>query len=193
MVSTTPLVRAASLNRIQGGAQLGTDHDFGRQMTPLELVAARKGHLSRLANQRGAAGEQDAILLNADWIARPRGRPLRILLDALARDGKAIKASAFDALAMPAYVNLSDPDSVQAHLAEIVFIEIKTANQARVRPGFDGFFFALTENEIIASDLLGSQHRVALFNKLTGEILLTSVPEIVARSKSRTWQLSLQL
>jgi len=73
------------------------------------------------------------------------------------------------------------------------FIEIKSANQSRVKPGFNGFFFALTESEISAADQLKERHRVALYNKVTGEVLLTSVTEILARAKSSTWQVSVQL
>ena len=67
------------------------------------------------------------------------------------------------------------------------------ANQTRVQPGFKGFFFALTESEIAAAERLGSRHRVALFNNSTGELLITSVPEIISRAKSMNWQLSVQL
>lgn len=162
-------------------------------MTPLELIMARRSHLDRFANEGGGKGERHAILLNAAWTPRPKGSQLHTLLDALTRIGKPIKASSFDALAVPDHVNLSDPSNVEAHLTEITFIEIKTANQARVKPGFRGFFFALTENEIAASAALGEQHCVALFNSITNELMLTSVPEIVSRSSSRTWQLSLQL
>lgn len=162
-------------------------------MTPLDLITARKAHLDRLANRRGAEGERDVHLLMADWTPRPKGARCRTLLAVLAEAGKPIKPSAFDALVLPPHVDLDDASSISKQLSEIIFIEIKTANQVRVKPGFEGFFFALTENEIMASDLLGEQHRVALFNNLTGEILLTSVPDIVARAKSSTWQLSLQL
>jgi len=162
-------------------------------MTPLELITARRAHLDRLANQRGAEGERDVHILRADWTPRPTGARCRTLLSVLAEAGKPIKASAFDALVLPPQVDLDDASSIAMHLEKIIFIEIKTANQARVKPGFEGFFFALTENEIIASNLLGDQHRVALFNNLSGEILLTSVPDIVARARSSTWQLSLQL
>jgi hypothetical protein len=41
-----------------------------------------------------------------------------------------------------------------------------------VQPGFEGFFFALTENEIAASEQLGPRHRVGLFNRITGKLLL---------------------
>jgi hypothetical protein len=82
---------------------------------------------------------------------------------------------------------------VRALLPQIAFIEIKTANQTRVQPGFAGFFFALTESEISAAELLGVRHRVALFNNLIGELLMSPVPDILARTRSMTWQLSVQL
>jgi hypothetical protein len=34
---------------------------------------------------------------------------------------------------------------------------------------------------------------VALYSRTTGQYLLTSVPEILARARSTTWQLSVQL
>jgi hypothetical protein len=78
-----------------------------------------------------------------------------------------IKGSSFDAIAVlvTESINFTDPDTVRAALAKMTFIEIETANQKRVRPGFTGFFFALTEGEIAASEGLGSRHRVALYNK----------------------------
>ena len=161
-------------------------------MTPLEVIAAKRAHLDRLANQGGAAGERQAVLAS-EWVPRPKGLALRGLIDALAATGVHIKASSFDALALPPDLDITDSKEVSARLSEITFIEIKTANQPRVRGGFEGFFFALTENEIAAADALGSRHRVALYNKISGEILLTSVPEIVARAKSSTWQFSVQL
>ena len=70
---------------------------------------------------------------------------------------------------------------------------IEFASQSRVEPGFSGFFFALTEGEIAAAEILGSRHRVALYNKPAGALLLSSVQEIVQRAKSSNWQLSVQL
>lgn len=162
-------------------------------MTPLEVISAKRAHLARLANQRGAAGEQDAIVLMEHWVPRPRAGQLRLLLQELANIGIVIRGSSFDALAVPDPVNFADAESIRRKLASMTFIEIKTANQARVQPGFEGFFFALTESEIAAAEALGRRHRVALYNNLTGELALTSVPEIIARTKSMTWQLSVQL
>lgn len=162
-------------------------------MSPLEVITAKRAHLARLANEGGAAGEQQAILSMDQWIPRPRGPDLRMLLEELAATGIVIRASSFDALALPSPIDIGDRTQVRASLAAITFVEIKTANQPRVQPGFRGFFFALTESEIAAADQLGPRHRVALFNKLTGEMLLTSVADILARTKSMNWQLSIQL
>lgn len=162
-------------------------------MTPLEVIAAKRAHLARLANEGGAAGEQLAILAMDRWIPRPRGASLRMLLEELANTGIIIKGSSFDALALPFDIDISDRQQVRTHIRSITFIEIKTANQPRVQPGFKGFFFAVTESEISAADQLGDRHRVALFNKNTGEILLTSIGDILTRAKSSTWQLSVQL
>lgn len=162
-------------------------------MTPIELIISKRAHLARLASERGAVGEQAAIASMDQWVPRPKGRSLRTLLEELAATGITIRSSSFDALALPGSIDLDDRELLRAHLPAMTFIEIKTANQPRVRPGFGGFFFALTESEIAAADQLGSRHRVALFNNLTGELLLTSVPEIIARTKSTNWQLSVQL
>jgi hypothetical protein len=162
-------------------------------LSPLEVIAAKRAHLARLANEGGAAGEQQAILSMEQWVPRPKGLGLRVLLEELAETGIVIKASSFDALALPYPIDLTNRAQVRAHLPAITFVEIKAANQPRVQPGFGGFFFALTESEIAAADQLGPRHRVALFNKLTGEMLLTSVPKILARTKSMNWQLSVQL
>lgn len=69
-------------------------------MTPLEVIAAKRAHLDRLANQGGAAGEQEVVLASEQWIPRPKGLALRQLIDALAATGVHIKVSSFDALAV---------------------------------------------------------------------------------------------
>jgi hypothetical protein len=165
------------------------------KLKPIEVIEAKRRHLLRLANQKGAAGEMSAIDEMANWTPRPRGAGLKVLLTALREKGIVIKASSFDAIALPdsATVDFSDSVAVQTALPYMTFIEIKTANQKRVTANFSGFFFALTESEISASEALGDRHKVALYNKVTGEIKLTSVAEIIAAAKSTNWQLSVQL
>lgn len=162
-------------------------------MTPLDLIREKRRHLARLANQSGAAGEAAALQSMESWSPRPKGSDLRRLLEALVAEGISIKASSFDALATPGALTFDEPEALKAQLSETVFIEIKTANQPRVKPGFDGFFFALTEAEILAAEKLGHRHKVALYNNLTAELLITSVSEILARSRSTNWQVSVQL
>ena len=164
----------------------------GEQMELSEVVAARRKHLNRLSNQGGADGESVAIE-TMGWLPRPTGRGMRRLLNELKKTGISIKWSSFDAIAMSQPIDFTDPAVIQHHLPEMVFIEIKTANQDRVRPDFGGFFFALTENEISADEQLGDRYRVALFNRRTEEILLTTVADIAARARSTTWQVSVQL
>lgn len=158
-----------------------------------EIISAKRAHLVRLSNQRGAAGELELISSMSDWVQRPRGRSLQHLLNELERTGISIKWSSFDAVSVPEPIDFENPIEIRRHIREIVFIEIKTANQARVRSGFQGFFFALTESEIEAAEQLGERHRVALFNKISSELLLTSVPEIIHLAKSTNWQVSIQL
>lgn len=164
-------------------------------MTPLELVKSRREHIARLANRRGADGEQIALEDMPHWIPRPVGVGLKVLLDELRVAGKVIKSTSFDAIHIPGItsIDFSQVLTVRAALPTMTFIEIKSASQSRVKPGFAGFFFALTEGEIAAAEVLGPKHRVALYNKLTGELQLTSVQEIITRARSSNWQVSVQL
>jgi len=166
-------------------------------MKPIDLIMAKKQHAARLANQRGADGESMALGEMANWVPRPRGVGLKVLLAALRESGIVIKGSSFDAIALPHQtpetLDFSDQAAVQAALPDMVFIEIKSADQSRVGADFSGYFFALTEGEIAASEALGMRHRVALFNKRTAVLLLTSIPNILARARSMNWQVSVQL
>jgi hypothetical protein len=164
-------------------------------MTPLELVKSKREHAARLANQRGAAGEQITLADMQHWMPRPSGMGLKVLLNELRDTGRVIKSTSFDAIHVPgiASIDFSQALAVRAALPDMTFIEIKSASQSRVKPGFAGFFFALTEGEIAAAEVLGSKYRVALYNKLTGELQLSSVQEIITRARSSNWQLSVQL
>ncbi len=164
-------------------------------MNAIDVIVTKRQHLARLANQGGAAGELRVLAEQVGWLPRPRGKDLKVLLAALHATGVVIKASSFDAIVLPQgkIIEFTDPQILQESLAEMTFIEIKTASQKRVKADFSGFFFALTESEITASEALGSRHKVALYNKLTGDLMITSVPEIIARAKSTNWQVSIQL
>lgn len=160
-----------------------------------ELIEVRREHVLRFANRNGAAGEAMIISDQSGYIRRPKGMLAKNLLAALKEAGHNIRLSSFDAIALPPglSVDLADMQSLRQRLPDMVFIEIKTANQARVKEDFSGFFFAFTEGELLAAEILGNRHKVLLVNKATGGMLLTSVAEILARSKSQNWQVSVQL
>lgn len=164
-------------------------------MQILELLAEKRAHLERFANQAGAAGENEVLERHSHFIPRPKGVQLNRLLEALQATGISIKRSSFDAIAMPigTTVDFEDMVSLHANVGLMTFIEIKTASQRRVRADFGGFFFAITESEIAATHALGERHRVMLFNKANGSVLMTSIPELLVRVRSMTWQLSIQL
>lgn len=152
------------------------------------MIKLKKVHLTRFANQNGAIGESESVESQINWLPRPKGVQLKNLLTVLENNGIYIKGSSFDALSIHENVNIdfNNKESIENSLDDITFIEIKTANQDRVKEDFSGFFFALTESEIHAAEILGNKYIVAFFNKKTSEILLTSVPEIIRRSKSMT-------
>jgi hypothetical protein len=109
-------------------------------MNPLEVIKAKRQHLARMANQGGASGEVSALAAMEHWVPRPRGPGLKVLLSALAETGLVIKGSSFDAVAFPTVeqIDFTSPVAVRSALGRMTFIEIKTANQERVRPGFTG-------------------------------------------------------
>ena len=162
-----------------------------------ELLKMKREHVQRLANANGAAGESMALdlLEGSRFVRRPKGIGLRHLMAALAEIGITIKPTSFDVVALPEgqSVDFMSVDSIRLALPQMTFIEVKTANQQRVKPDFSSFFFALTEGEIRAAEALGSRHGVLLINRATNASLLTTVPEILARARSTTWQVSVQL
>lgn len=160
-----------------------------------ELINLKRQHIKRFANKNGAAGEAQFLANTARYAPRPKGARLAKLLAALRETGITVKGSSFDAIALPGAesVDFDDVESIKRTLPRMTFIEIKTANQARVTSDFSGFFFAFTEGEIAASEQLGERHKVLLVNKVTGTVMMTSVRQVLSRAKSLNWQVSVQL
>jgi len=163
----------------------------------LKLIESKKAHIARYSVENGILGERSLLDSEVLWIKRPKGKEMKNLLTALKQfENIEIKASSFDFISIPENINVDfmDISSLSAILKSITFIELKTCNQKRVTtPDFKNFFFAITENEIIASELLGDRHKVVLHNKITGHKLITTIPEIINRSNSKNWQLSVSL
>lgn len=117
----------------------------------IEIIQGKRAHLERFANQSGAAGEAIALSEMEHWIQRPKGAQLKVLLAALGETGISIKGSSFDAIALPraAQVDFSNGTEVRAALPSMCFVEIKTASQFRVKPGFAGFFSHLPKVKLL--------------------------------------------
>jgi hypothetical protein len=164
-------------------------------MNFIDFINSKNQHLPRLSNESGAAGEIAVVSFSANWVPRPKGKELQVLLQELERAGTPIKRSSFDAIYLPDTVSVDffSDQWVRKVLPDMVFVEIKTTKKVNVKPNFVGFFFAITANEIEAAEILGARHRVILYNHITGEKKLTSIPEIVTNAKSKTWQVSIQL
>ncbi|AVH33418.1 hypothetical protein AL475_15990 [Vibrio fluvialis] len=164
-------------------------------MSITEILAMKKEHAERLSSFTGTTGEKLSIEDNKTWIERPKGSALSNLISALEQRGVKIKRTAFDAIAVPEDVTIDfqDIDSIGSHLDSFTFIEIKTTSKASVKEDFSGYFFAFTEGELRAAEQLGEKHQVALVNKKTESIVMSSVPELLSRAKSMHWQVSVQL
>jgi len=165
------------------------------KLTLHELISLKKQHADRLANQSSAAGESELLDEIASMIPRPKGKTLKVILKALANKGINIKGTSFDAIIVPdgIDVDFSNVESLQASIGELIFVEIKTTKKESVKDDFSGYFFALSEGEIAASEALEERYQVILYNYVQKKYLKTTVADILSRSKSRTWQLSLQL
>ncbi|PMK16019.1 hypothetical protein [Vibrio splendidus] len=164
-------------------------------MDIIDILQLRKEHVDRLSSTSGSQGENLAIQKNQQWIERPKAKELNNLLSLLSKSGINIKRTSFDAIEIPEGVSIDFGclDSIKASLHLMNFIEIKTTNKESVKEDFTGYFFAFTEGELHAAEQLGERHKVALVNKRTDNIVMSSVPELLARAKSMNWQVSIQL
>lgn len=159
-----------------------------------EILAGRRKHVKRLSNQKGANAEL-GLFESGKYKKRPKGKEMQALLDAFETKKLNIKKSGFDAILVPegVTVDFSDTKSILTSFDVLKFIEIKSTSKEKVKPGFGGYYFAFTESEMEAAEALGTQHMVLLVNTITGERLATSIPDLLKRASSKTWQMSIQL
>ena len=164
-------------------------------MDIIDILQLRKEHVDRLSSTSGSQGENLAIQTKQQWIERPKAKELNNLLSLLSDCGINIKRTSFDAIELPegVSINFSCLNSIKANLSLMNFIEIKTTNKESVKEDFTGYFFAFTEAELHAAEQLGERYKVALVNKRTENIVMSSIPELLARAKSMNWQVSVQL
>jgi len=129
---------------------------------------------------------------------RPTGDGLRNVLAAMEEIGfPGLPSTGFDKIEVPReagpHFTFESEVMVRRWCEEFLFIEVKTCTQIRADESFGNFLFSFPETEIRAAELLGDRYVVILYNKLTEKTLRTSIPELIARTSSTAWQLTLQL
>ena len=163
-------------------------------MRHIDELEGKRKKLSKAATTRGSEGEQGAMMLFKNLIDRPKGKDMKNLLQALSQLGLNIKPTSFDKIDSGGIeINFSDVNHLVKILSQITFIEVKSTDRKSIPEDFSGYFFALTENEIDASIILGDRYKVLLINKVTGYSKWTTVKALLERAKSKTWQVSLNL
>ena len=163
-------------------------------MRQIDELEEKRVKLSKAATTRGAEGEKDAMILFENLIDRPKGKDMKNLLDALTQLDLNIKSTSFDKIDSGGVnIDFSDVNHLVQILPRLTFVEVKSTDRASIPEDFSGYFFAITENEIDASIILGEQYRVLLINKVTGYKKWTTVQALLERAKSKTWQVSLNL
>jgi len=97
----------------------------------MQIIGDKRVHVERLGNKNGAVGEVFVLGEMTEWVRRPRGKDLQILLSLLRETGISIKPTSFDAIALPARYKLDflDPLSLVEALPLMYFVEIKCSNQ----------------------------------------------------------------
>jgi hypothetical protein len=131
--------------------------------------------------------EQEALAA-LGFVPKPRAQELDNLLE-LAGGGQ-VEKKAFDGLLLPqgVAIDFGDKRSIRKHLRRIIFIEVKTTSRANVDRNFRNYYFSVSENELAAARFLGRNYRFALFNRRTGDFLLLTLDQLLARI--RFWHVS---
>lgn len=181
-------------------SDFSTDSTKPTPMTLTEIVDLAKKVSSRQRGKNnagsGAAAEKKA-LETFSWSRRPIGKEMINLLAVLHQNRKFIDPTSFDALTTKngEEINFKSVDALSEIFDSLIFIEIKSGNQERLKEDFTDFFFALTYKEIQAALILEKQHMVVLLNTKPGKenILYTNVTALLERATSMNWQLSIQL
>ena len=104
-------------------------------------------------------------------------------------------ARAFDMLYIPRYEGLVLTESViEAHLDEIILVELKTT-KAFLPENPKGFFFGATENEFKFGQLLGDKFRFCFvcLNPLSPSYAMFTVEELETRIRTRRIQYQINL
>jgi hypothetical protein len=124
-----------------------------------------------------------AEMLRPHGYAVPTAAQRTNLCVSFAEAGCVLYGRAFDVVKCPAECDLNDRGSIAAHIAQILCAEIKSTNRAALGPEFDGYFFDLTNAELLVAQSLGTQFCFVFVNVITGAVKEMTLQQVFAKAR----------
>lgn len=111
----------------------------------------------------------------------------RAIAAAFAANGLPVPGQAFDAVStheLDEPLDFKDTRRLREQCRQLVLLEVKATNRVAVPRDFTGFFFAITTGELLAAQKLGERYRFALVHLVHREVRLSSLRELMRRTKA---------
>ena len=105
------------------------------------------------------------------------------LAAAFARENKVVYGKAFDLIRCNKIINFEDEKEILNKLDYITVYEVKSTNQKKIQPNFEGYFFDLTTAELLVAQSLGDQYKFVFVNTITEKFMELSIEEVYGRAK----------
>jgi hypothetical protein len=106
------------------------------------------------------------------------------MLVGFAMHRKVLYGAAFDLVKLDADIDLSDPEAIAANIDAIQVIEVKSTNQERIGDDLKGYFFDLTNAELLVAQKLGEQFKFVFVNIISERWQEMSINEVFGRAKA---------
>jgi len=105
------------------------------------------------------------------------------LLVCFAESDRVLYGRAFDVVKCPPDVDLNNRASIKPHIGQITVAEIKSTNRRTIGPDFDGYFFDLTNAELLVAQSLGAQFLFVFVNIVTLAIKEMTLQDIFRKAR----------
>ena len=122
-------------------------------------------------------------MLQQNGYVQPTSEQRKNLCVCFAEIGGVLYGRAFDVVKVPAECNLNDRASITAHIAQIVCAEVKSTNRKAINEEFDGYFFDLTNAELLVAQSLGEQFCFVFMNVVTGAVKEMTLQQVFAKAR----------
>lgn len=126
---------------------------------------------------------QAAEILRSHGYVVPSAAQRTNLCVCFAEAGCVLYGRAFDVVECPAGCDLNDRASIATHLAKIRCAEIKSTNRGALGSEFDGYFFDLTNAELLVAQSLGERFCFVFVNVVTGAVKEMTLQQVFAKAR----------